>query len=267
MKYLRQYIRNTLLEAPEEHHELINQANQKYNELISQQKRKIADGDWEYDSRIEHAQMIKYPQLKNARRNIKRVWNELADHSYWQNPNNIVCCHSLSFINEGSLNEYFGPNGFYDLHNKNRDELSCVGMFGLSDGDIKRLHNHAGSLFITLSPRRVTFAYAGDAYTEELHWADEEVQKFHKSSGLPKRPGRIMALPWRSKVLLDREDIEKAEKHPSAGLELRKKKWIGEVIIDNWKLDTVYIAKYKKIKDMHKNIQFCEDNNIKYKVI
>ena len=45
------------------------------------------------------------------RRAVKKAWNAHADHSYWQNPNNILVVHRLGmWSNRDSLIDYFNPS-------------------------------------------------------------------------------------------------------------------------------------------------------------
>ena len=122
-----------------------------------------------------------------------------------------------------------------------KDELSCFGFPGMfRPGTINP--------FFTFKKYQVTFASLRDAATERLSMAKRGDKEFYKSSGLPKRPRadvRFKSIP------LNQKDVEESNVTR-----------LGEVVIDNWIVDTYYGhetgrqhaemlgLKFVKLKDM-----------------
>ena len=100
-----------------------------------------------------------------------------------------------------------------------RDELSCVGYPQPVDANELPRRPH-----FTFKKYRVTFASAEDAGTERLSRASPADKKRHAGSGLPKRPATNIEL---EKLPLDKGGVD-------------VKSVVGEIVIDNWIIDTFY---------------------------
>lgn len=192
---------------------------------------------------------LEYPQDKPTsefRRDKKKLWNQYADHSYFQDPKKFFVYHYLGHYSENNgLEDYF-PRGSttpgrvpgIDVPNKN--ELSCFGGPGRYGGgeSIQLLMP-----FFTFKKRRVTFASDEDAATEWLSRATPaDIQKY-KGSGLPKRPN--VYLRHRS-IPLDEEEVETIGQ-------------LEEVVIDNWIIDTFYCEK--------EDVEYAKELGLKYRVL
>tara|TARA_Y100000310_G_C20572944_1_gene758979 strand:- start:59 stop:925 length:867 start_codon:yes stop_codon:yes gene_type:complete len=261
MKYLRQYIRNIISEASAEAYSRISTANK---ELKDKEMEALKTSSNRRNFHLKHSSMIDYPEVRHARRSIKRIWNEVAygnpeSAKFWKDPNKIICCHTLGWIEDGTLEGYFDHGGFYNPHGVNKDELSCIGLFNKRDFQTLLFENN-NEIFIVLAPRRITFAYDGDAYTEELHHAGAREKQFHKSSGLPKRGSTLNT----DRVLFDQEDI-KERINSGNWTPLSRSKMIMEVTVDNWKLDTVYIPATHY--DRPQGEALCKKLNIKCEIL
>jgi len=88
-----------------------------------------------------------------------------------------------------------------------------------------------------------TWAGGYDAYTEELSQATDADKARMKSSGLAKRPGTLRMNDMNiavSRMMLDEEDFVRNDKH------------IDEMVVDNWKVKTFWVAlpsEWKQIYD------------------
>ena len=189
-----------------------------------------------------------YPKDKptsDFRREKKKLWNQYADHSYFQDPKKFFVYHYLGHYSENKgLEHYFPristmPGSVPGIDVPNRNEISCFGSperYGGGDS-IQLLMP-----FFTFKKRRVTFVSVEDAGTEWLSRATPEDIEKHKGSGLPKRP--YVYLNYRE-IALDEDEVE------SIGVE--------EVIIDNWIIDTFYCEK--------EDVNYAKELGIKYKVL
>ena len=159
-------------------------------------------------------------QTTAFRRKIKSDWNAYADHTLFQNPNQIKVVHFLGYYStKRSLNEYFpvktstlGSIPGVDFPNKN--ELSCFGYVG------RRAVAPRGPYF-TFKKYRVTFASNSDAATERLSKAAKKDRVRMAGSGLAKRPGSSLS----------------TEHYPLDWDDLPENDLLEEVVIDNWIID------------------------------
>ena len=173
----------------------------------------------------------------NLKRDIKRKWNELADHGFWQGPK-MKYFHDLTYY-DGQANfndEDDLPTGqlsdetVFDISMKkfleiykikgNKDEMSTWGVHkGRCRADLD---------YGLLLTGRVTLAHNDDAFTESRSKASAADMQKHVSSGLPKRvpPHRAPGL------LFNEEDISKSGRGT-----------VGECILDNWSIEAIVIDK------------------------
>ena len=192
---------------------------------------------------------LQYPRSKitsDFRRDKKKLWNQYADHTYFQDPKRFFVYHYLGhFSDKKGLEDYF-PRGSTTLGRvpgidiPNRNELSCFGGPGrYGGGDSIQLLMP----FFTFKKYRVTFASSEDAGSEWLSKATSFDTKKHSGSGLPKRPN--VFLPHRA-IPLDEEEVEDMGQ-------------LEEVIIDNWVIDTFYCEKA--------DVDYAKELGLKYKVL
>jgi len=250
VKRLRQYIRQIILESPElqaDVEEFVhNRENTPYTgpRLMSTQHREYAKttGKNEEKHDLSDEEIDRSFEL---RRDVKRFWNENADHSFWQNPNKVIAVHDLGYYSDlGDPDEedlvFFIADDEDDMHEKDlsiplfvkkyppgkiqKDEMSTYGFYG----SLSSIFPLKGiKLGIVLNPRRVTYASQNDAFSESRGQASPEDIKRHKGSGLPKRPRVGKTFRGRNQ-LFDEEDVKAARK-------------IGELIVDNWTYKVVVI--------------------------
>jgi len=96
---------------------------------------------------------------------------------------------------------------------------------------------------------RVTFAYNGDAYTEHLNSATKEIKDFHSGSGLPKRANTHLNS---EQVIYGEQDLER--------MGINK---IGELTIDNYSIQSVYLNSRSPKKLKRKIKKLCDLYNYK----
>lgn len=192
---------------------------------------------------------LNYSDNKNVtgqRRELKSLWNQHADHSYFQDPSKLFVMHYLGHYSENSeLADYFPrestvPGRVPGIDSPSKDELSCFASpasFG-GPGSVQLLMP-----FFTFKKYRLTFASLEDAATERLSLAVPHEIRRYKSSGLPKRPAAYMTL---DQIPIDGEEVEK-----NRGLE--------EVVIDNWIIDTFYCEK--------EDVDYAKELGLKCKVL
>jgi len=234
MKHLRQYIRRVILESPE----LQGQLGQLvHNDEDPAYTIGVGDAHREFSKTFHRSTKPENIEKSfDLRRDVKKFWNDKADHDYWQNPNKIIAVHDLTYYSqlgdEEDDPEWTISKSEDDLTDKDlpvpmfmkkyppgqtqKDEMSAYGFVGPIDG----IFPLGFDLGIILNPRRVTFASAVDAYTESRGKASRKDKERHKSSGLPKRP-RVGQYFDAGQILFDEADVMKA------GV-------IGELVVDNW---------------------------------
>lgn len=192
---------------------------------------------------------LNYSDNKNItgqRRELKSLWNQHADHSYFQDPSKLFVRHYLGLYSENNeLTDYFPrektvPGNVPGIDFPNKDELSCFGT------PVERSSPPAGTrgrAFFTFKKYRLTFAASTDAATERLSYATPAEIRRYKSSGLPKRPAAYMKL---DQIPIDQEEVG-------------ENRVLEEVIIDNWVIDTFYCKPF--------DVEYAKELGLKYKMI
>ncbi len=188
------------------------------------------------------------------RRDLKRLWNQHADHKYFDDPSKIFVRHYLGmFSGKRSVADYF-PHGsstsgrIPGIHIANRNELSCLAS--VSPDEPSGIEVMQADLsFFTFKKYRMTFASWQDIGSERLSTADPTHTQKYKGSGFPKRPSP-QTLP--DNLPIDEEGV-------------REFKELDEVIIDNWIIDTLYIADSMDAQDSMREIKLAEDLGLKWK--
>jgi hypothetical protein len=186
------------------------------------------------------------------RRDLKRLWNQHADHSYFDDPSKIFVRHYLGmYSGNSSVADYFPvgsskPDRIPGIHVANRNELSCLAS--VSKDEPSSLEAHERDLsFFTFRKYRMTFASWSDVASERLSMATPAHVEKYKSSGLPKRP-MAYTLPYN--LPIDEEGM----------MELKE---LDEVIIDNWIVDTFYVSEAHN--DPVREIKHAESLGLKWK--
>lgn len=192
---------------------------------------------------------LNYSDSKNVtgqRRELKSLWNQYADHSYFQDPSKLFVMHYLGHYSENKdLADYFPretsvPGNLPGINFPSKDELSCFASptsFGGPDTVSLRMP------FFTFKKYRLTFASLVDAATERLSYAVPHEIRRHKGSGLPKRPAVYLTL---DQMPIDQEEVE-------------ENRGLDEVVIDNWLIDTFYCEEY--------DVEYAKELGLKYKVL
>ena len=204
-------------------------------------------------------------KVTGLRRDMKRLWNEKADHSYFQDPSKFICVHYVGGNSVSKEIESFFKSAKPKA--KNTFELSTIGYASMKDvGKGGFMGRKFGFI---LSPRRVTYAAHSDigsentsikgfskAGEEQHKQMEKEIisklpldvqndpvkrhqvvtnilrQKLFGSSGSAKRP----MLSAVTSAVFDEEDVKRALKVPAGILESTD--IIAEVICDNWTAST-----------------------------
>ncbi|HIJ10554.1 TPA: hypothetical protein HA278_00725 [Candidatus Woesearchaeota archaeon] len=272
MKQLRQYIRKILLESPELQGELdefiFNREHvpetvgggTQHREYAKEKIKRLKDDPnyfedpnhpWPTDKEID--------QGINLRRDVKKFWNEHADHNFWNNE--IAALHDLGYYG-GISNTFYAGAEFepekdlpfasfvkkYPIGKRQKDEMSTYGCYDDPQEIAIKMNDDELSLCVKLKGI-VTYASATDSFTESRSEATPTDFKRHASSGMPKRPA--VSHSFQSGfVLFDKEDLEDRGS-------------IGELVIDNWTWDTVYVMAsvfpHHFIRDLGK---LCKQNGI-----
>jgi hypothetical protein len=172
------------------------------------------------------------------RRDVKRDWNKHADMSFFQDPQQLQVIHYLGlYSGNNSLSDYFPPENLVPgkipgIHIPNRNELSCIGLVP----PINNPEDHypefylAKKRFFTFKRYRVTLVSNIDAGVERLSRATPEDINKMRGSGLAKRPSTTT---YEKNLPVDKEGMI------SSGRGFNKYD-PGEVVIDNWIVDTFY---------------------------
>lgn len=225
-KNLRKIIRNIIKESDYKKKLEIYHAMGKYSDDL--EKSGIDKRSVELDDDLD---------LKNSRRLAKIIWNKYADHKFFNNE--VVGYHSLGYSdNIENYKKYFQKGS-------NKHEMSCYGILrddvqGFENSIIRKItnarwieDNQIGIVFKIKG--RVTWAGDFDAYTEMISHVKPEQFAKHKSSGIPKRPGSMKNMGYfeSDNIVLDGEDFEMNVS--------RHKSYLDEIVIDNWKIEKVYI--------------------------
>jgi len=168
--------------------------------------------------------------LTSHRREVKRLWNKYADHSFFGDKDAFVVTHELGkFSSNRALDAYFKLSAIGNnpgIDRPGRDELSCVGY--AAEG--VKYNPPPKNPYFTFRQRRVTFVSLIDVASEWLSKATPTDKKFYRNSGLPKRPTADMTL---SNFLLSKDEMWNT-RNKSLSLQSR------EVIVGNWVVDTYH---------------------------
>ncbi len=245
MRYLRQYIRALIRETPEQRYaigEMIHASDDEiptrvdagiYHQYYAAQNpnlpgfKKIKQGS--HDEK-----MTKMAAYFDLRRDVKRYWNEEADHKFIQNPNNILPVHDLTYYEALGLKDFEDLN-ILDFVKKyppgviQKDEMSTFGY-------TRKTRDKFPYLAVILKGR-ITFVMHDDAFTESRSLATAADIERHRQSGLPKRPGISTRFNF-DKIIFDKSDLE----------EIVMSERIGEVTVDNWTYDTIIFDREKILK-------------------
>ena len=272
MKYLRQYIRRLILES-EQHenlwHSLFNPNKGGYTEetfpSMSDELNVYHQAAAKKAAR-ENEFLNSGPEQIEAnfklRRDVKKFWNENADHDFWNNK--VTAVHSLSYYGSLHLQQSeFAENtdltlrAFFEKYPRSirqKDEMSTYGV-GPNESMLEFMRNNNIHMGVILKGY-VTWASANDSFTESRSLASTEDLIRHAQSGLPKRP----ALEYNfdpDAVLFDEEDLKSHWKSS-----------IGELVIDNWTYDTVIASKEETTTSERIRIRkLCKKYGVKLKVI
>ena len=197
------------------------------------------------DEQMEYYNIIKSTKNRSYKRLMKSFWNKIAYKyaaDFWKS-DEVQAIHWIGLVKYGDqipieeqLNKYL----------TRKSDLSCIGYLK-NQWEIEDIIPISDCGFL-LSPRRITFASKGDAYTEFLRSANKSVNKFYRNK-LPKRPWVNMPSEY---ILFEEHDI------PSNGK-------ISELIVSNWKISKVLIN--DNSNKINVIINWCKSNNLEYIII
>ena len=177
--------------------------------------------------------------LVKDRRQVMDVWRRLADHDYFNDPSKIKPVHFLgAFAVEKGLSGYFDVNRQVNpgIQVPSKTAFSAYGYVnGYIPTSPRVLEQMKNTPHFTFKKGyHVSWASFIDSLTERISDATPEDVEYYAQSGLPKRPGHL----WRPGVVPLNEDDVHAIFAKNA--QLRKNGRLGELIIDNWIVDTYY---------------------------
>tara|TARA_Y100000592_G_C5480837_1_gene325320 strand:+ start:4924 stop:5724 length:801 start_codon:yes stop_codon:yes gene_type:complete len=262
MKLLRQAIRRILLESPELQADL--------EELVFNREDRPYEGFGPSDSTPHRDYAAaqtgdtsdRYKKYVDLRREVKAFWNEHADHNFWNNE--VAALHDLGYYGASISNTFYEDAELepeadlpfasfikkYPVGQRQKDEMSAYGCLDNDQEITIKMNDDDMALCVKLEGV-VTYASAWDSFTESRSEATESDRARHKGSGMPKRPA-VDSTFRSSYVLFDKEDLD------------NRRGEIGELVIDNWTWNTVYVKADKfpqhYIRDLKK---LCERNNAK----
>ncbi len=202
-----------------------------------------------------------FHKYQDLRREVKAFWNEHADHNFWNNE--IAALHDLGYYAGGGNVHHFREAEFepekdlpfisfvkkYPVGKRQKDEMSAYGCYNDPQEIAIKMNDDELALCVKLKGI-VTYASATDSFTESRSEATPADFKRHASSGMPKRPAVSQAFQS-GFVLFDKEDLDK------------RRGSIGELVIDNWTWDTVYVVASVFPFDFIQNLEkLCKENRI-----
>ena len=191
------------------------------------------------------------------RRGIKKDWNKHADMSFFQNPKKLQVIHFLGlYSGNNSLADYFPPGNFVPgkipgIHIPNRNELSCIGLVPPVNNPEDHSFDYSSKRFFTFKRYRVTLVVSDDAGTERLSNATPEDVNKMKGSGLAKRPASSTS---HYSLPVDEKEMGRLSFRWGGSGSAP-----GEVVIDNWIIDTFYCD--------NEMVEQAKALGLKYKVI
>jgi len=258
---LRRYIRKLLLESPELQNEL--------DEFIFNREDNPNRGFGDTDSTAHRDYAAsqtgdasgRYKKYVGLRREVKAFWNEHADHDFWNTK--IAALHDLGYYEAGISNTFYEDAELkaesdlpfasfvkkYPPAKRQKDEMSAYGCYDDPQEIAIKMSDDDLVLCVKLKGV-VTYASATDSFTESRSEATAADLERHKSSGMPKRPAVSQAFQS-GLVLFDEEDLKK------------RKGNIGELVIDNWTWDTVYVSTVNFPQWWNRKLEkFCKENEI-----
>jgi len=209
--------------------------------------------DWDYSTGggLEYGDYV----TTKFRRDIKKDWNKHADMSFFQNPEKLQVIHYLGLYSDNNtLADYFPSGNLVQgkiprIHIPNRNELSCIGLVPpVKPEDYYPKFHLDKRRFFTFKRYRVTFVSNVDAGSEWLSKATPEDVNKMKGSGLAKRPATNT---YEKNLPVDKEGMISSGR----GLAFDP----GEVIIDNWIVDTFYCD--------NEMVEQAKALGLKYKVV
>ena len=210
--------------------------------------------DWDYTTGggLEYGDDV----TTKYRRGIKKDWNKHADMSFFQDPRQLQVIHYLGLYSDNnSLADYFPsgnlvPGKIPGIHIPNRNELSCVGLVPPVNKpeDYYPEFRLAERRFFTFKRYRVTLVSNIDAGTEWLSKATPEDVNKMKGSGLATRPS----------TNTDGKDLP-VDKESMISSGRGREFDPGEVVIDNWIVDTFYCD--------NEMVEQAKALGLKYKVV
>jgi hypothetical protein len=167
-----------------------------------------------------------------AERDLKRIWNEHADHKFFDQ--DLVKLHGIGLYAHGDIIPAELCIKFLKSHlNKvNRDDISVMGW--RKAALVRGWNKNPEPPFGAFISGRVTYAAASDQSTEWTSRASSAARERHASSGLPKRPFYTKKERIAKDIILDEEDwIERIENQGQIV--------DHELIVSNWKIEALVI--------------------------
>ena len=177
------------------------------------------------EQQLDH-RIMQLPEFKDAtdkRRVLKRWWNDRVygnskRSAFFNDPTKVKCVHWVGMYNDHFPALVKKLPKYLETAKTRAPEISCIGY--LENSNIRYRSRRLGIEYLE---RKITFAYAWDAYTEFLSTASKSIQSFFAGSGVPKRPNTSLNA---ENVMFDERDVKRNH--------LTK---INEVVIDNYSVE------------------------------
>ena len=217
------------------------------------------------DNHATHLSDEDIDTLFHGKRDLKRLWNDTIDtfnlRDFWENNEDIVYFHSLTYYGEGSsgtagkhidglqvdmvdepLN--LSVSSFLKKYKikDNKDEMST---FGVYKGKTSASRRERREGFVLKG--RVTMASNGDAFTESRSKGSPTDMNRHQGSGMPKR--MVPNSENINRLLFDESDIIGER--------------IGECILDNWSIVGYVYNPDQDEEQLRATLDWCAANGIK----
>jgi hypothetical protein len=228
--------------------------------------------DYEFpDSFSEEGKKIRH----SGKRNLKKWWWKNHDKNLFNNLDDlkdkrekIVVLHNLFAYNTQGIGKDIDEfcqhyeSIYKDLKRVQKNELSAIGIINrekrstyeifkeLLNAETPAVSSGLLQVFFYLNPRIITHASPGDSATEKFSDYSREYFKNTKESGTRKYPMSYRGGNFdRTKEEMDYSNILDEE-------DLKDKKFIGEVVIGNWKIDSVWFnMSFSELLEDFKNEQ------------
>tara|TARA_B100001250_G_C19762610_1_gene773200 strand:- start:307 stop:1086 length:780 start_codon:yes stop_codon:yes gene_type:complete len=254
---LKKFIQRCLLEAADEELSTDQRAIGGHSQRLADLRKEYGIETPGVNDQINWQELLAdddFLQTYSDRREIKGHWNDRAYSSpereqFWTDGSKIICVHWLGLLDYKNADyveitkKYIQ---FIQSPSSRPPELSCIGHY-------QSISTPISPMGIIIDPRRITFAYAGDAYTQQINTATEDIEAMFAGSGLPKHPSTQFSA---KRVMFSEEDIIR-----------NNVDWLGEVVVDNYQYGEFVISARWLGKSLENVKQLITDSGLNFKIL